>query len=71
MSTTYTLLCHDCRKQYWAAQSSGSRITLYENTGNFLRAHMGHKLGFVCDFGESPYLDEYQEVTDKELKAPE
>lgn len=52
MSTTYSLLCHDCRKRYWAGQSDW--LYSKEGVSSFLHDHQNHRLEFVNDHTDRP-----------------
>ena len=45
MSQTYSLVCDDCKVEYWCGQSL--HIYSKEKTSDFLHAHQGHCLRFV------------------------
>jgi len=45
MSRTYSLVCDDCKVEYWCGQSL--HIYSAEKTAAFLHEHEGHKLRFV------------------------
>ena len=50
MSTTFTVVCDKCKRRIWAGQSTaGGPVRIYENTGNWMREHMGHPLRFLVD----------------------
>ena len=62
MSTTYSVVCEDCKEAYWAAQSSqDGPVCFYnpETVCKFMERHKRHSLKFVMDMVE-PY-DEYEE----------
>ena len=61
MSTTYSLVCHDCKHRHDAGQSSGDGP--YHSKGNegvFMYQHMGHKVEFINDLVGRDDLDDYQ-----------
>ena len=64
MSATYSLLCHDCKVEYWA----GQREYIYDpqKIGEFLHDHQNHKLEFTNDLArdgkELEHTLEYKEV---------
>lgn len=65
MSTTYTLVCDDCKVKYWAGQSSGCcPNTLYseEKVAAFLYGHCGHQLRFLCDHVDDDQSLHYRDV---------
>jgi hypothetical protein len=53
MSTTYELICMQCKVSLWIAQSSCGHGHLYTNADaakthyDFLREHLNHELRFV------------------------
>lgn len=54
MSTTYSIVCHDCEESYWVGQ--GSNIYDTELTARFLHKHKGRKLEFNSDYAFDDYV---------------
>jgi hypothetical protein len=67
MSTTYELLCRDCKQTLWIAQSSCGIGHVYTEPRHakalydFLSAHLNHHLQYVTS--ENVPLD-YEEIDD-------
>jgi hypothetical protein len=59
MSTTYSLVCDECKVTYWCGQSD----YLYDDkeTCNFLHQHCGHKIRFVNDLVDDNSTDGYED----------
>lgn len=67
MSTTYSLVCDDCKLSYWASQQScGGDPRWYdlEAVGRFLFAHAGHKIRNISDYSNEvePQMLDYVEI---------
>jgi hypothetical protein len=64
MSTTYSLVCHDCQIRHTAGKSSG--FGDYQELGNeglFLFNHVGHKVELIDDSVEPCDIYFYDTVT--------
>jgi hypothetical protein len=68
MSITYSLVCDDCKVEYWCGQSL--HIYSKEKTADFLNAHIGHALRFVdnCNDESIENYSDFEAIEeDKEL----
>lgn len=64
MSTTYSLVCHDCKHSHDAGQTSrGGPYSSYGNEGVFLYQHIGHKVELVNDLAQREDIEYYQEIS--------
>lgn len=59
MSTTYSLVCDDCKESHWCGQSN--YIYDIEKTTKFLHNHVGHRIRFVNDLVDDDSTVEYKE----------
>lgn len=60
MSTTYNLVCDDCKVQYWAGQHD--RIYYQKDLDEFLFFHIGCRLRFLSDLSEDKMSQNYKYV---------
>lgn len=51
MSRTCSLVCHDCKIQYWCGQASSSGYYIYnpDYVADFLFQHTGHNIQHLDD----------------------
>jgi hypothetical protein len=60
MSTTYNLVCHDCKQKYWSGQTNYTYSK--DNTDKFLFAHAHHRIEFVDDLLERKDIESYEDI---------
>ncbi len=72
MSTTYSLVCDDCKVKYWAGQRSMHSASLYDDdkVAAFLFAHSDHAIRFHNDHVDDERLYEYKDC-ESALEASE
>lgn len=59
MSKTYSLVCDDCKVEYWCGQ--GDRLYCKDTVTEFLHSHRSHKLRFIDNVEDAP-IEDYKEV---------
>lgn len=72
MSSTYEIMCKDCKQHYWCGQSSQGNGRLYsaEKMYVFLHRHMGHSLEFnMGEFMPMGYKDVEPELEQAKAEA--
>ena len=57
MSTTYSIVCDECKESCWVGQ--GNRIYKEKYIVDFLKKHMNHKLRFLCDLADNEDVEDY------------
>jgi hypothetical protein len=63
MSSTYSLVCDDCKVKYWAGQSSKSERTYsHKKTDKFLFDHVGHNIRLIGDLWDDEKSESYEEI---------
>lgn len=63
MSTTYSIVCDECKTTYWCGQSD----YLYdpELLMKYLKEHQGHKIRFVNDLVDDESTENYKDYPKK------
>lgn len=68
MSQTFSLVCHETKRQVWIGQGWGKMDSLYSgepetmaNLRDFLNDHLGKPLEFVCCDTTSEAVSDYEE----------
>lgn len=62
MSTTYSIVCDECKKSCWVGQ--GDRIYAYRYIADFLHEHTGHSLRFLNDHVGDELSENYESYED-------
>ena len=63
MSTTYSFICHKCKKVIPAGQTSGSgAVRWYRREKDYMTEHVGHPVELSNDLVDRDDIDDYEEV---------
>lgn len=76
MSVTYNIICEECKKSLWIAQSSRNLYSGEPHTmaalEDFLFTHRGHHLTFDApEYRDDMYGEEWEEIDANEYKKVE
>lgn len=62
MSTTYSLVCDECKVKQWIGQSG--YLYCVVQVQDFLNDHVGHAIRYVCDLVDDESIEGYKEADD-------
>jgi hypothetical protein len=59
MSTTYSIVCDECKVRCWVGQNG--YIYKYKYIDDFLKEHIGHQLRYLCDLSDDEQSELYED----------